>query len=47
MSVYRAIEDNTNLYIQAPTGVGKTLSTVFAAVQAFGQLMSDLIFYVT
>lgn len=47
MSVYRAIEDNTNLYIQAPTGVGKTLSTVFPAVQALGQQMSDKIFYLT
>lgn len=44
MSVYRAIEENTNLYIQAPTGVGKTLSTVFPAVQALGQQMSDKIF---
>ena len=47
VSVYRAIEDNTNLYIQAPTGVGKTLSTVFPAVQALGQQMSDKIFYLT
>lgn len=47
MSVYRAIEENTNLYIQAPTGVGKTLSTVFPAVQALGQQMSDKIFYLT
>ena len=47
ISVYRAIEDNTNLYIQAPTGGGKTLSTVFPAVQALGQQMSDKIFYLT
>ena len=47
VSVYRAIEDNTNLYIQAPTGVGKTLSTVFPAVQALGQQMADKIFYLT
>lgn len=47
VSVYRAIEDSENLYIQAPTGVGKTLSTVFPAVQALGQQMSDKIFYLT
>ena len=47
VSVYRAIEDNANLYIQAPTGVGKTLSTVFPAVQALGQQMADKIFYLT
>lgn len=37
VSVYRAIEEESNLYIQAPTGVGKTLSTVFPSVQALGQ----------
>lgn len=47
VSVYRAIEEESNLYIQAPTGVGKTLSTVFPSVQALGQQMVDKIFYLT
>ncbi len=47
VSVYRAIQQEKPLYIQAPTGVGKTLSTVFPAVQAMGQGMLDKIFYLT
>lgn len=47
VSVYRSIEQEKNLYIQAPTGVGKTLSTVFPAVAAMGQEMVDKIFYLT
>lgn len=47
VQVYRAIEQSRNLYIQAPTGVGKTLSTVYPAVQAVGQGMLDKVFYLT
>lgn len=47
ISVYRAVEQSCNLYIQAPTGVGKTLSTVYPAVQAVGQGYLDKIFYLT
>lgn len=46
-SVYRAIEQERNLFIQASTGVGKTISTVFPAVQAMGQDYADKIFYLT
>lgn len=47
VSVYKSIEQERNLYIQAPTGVGKTLSTVFPAVAAMGQAYIDKIFYLT
>lgn len=47
VSVYKTIEESGNLYIQAPTGVGKTISTVFPAVQAMGQNYVDKIFYLT
>lgn len=47
VSVYRAIEQARNLYIQAPTGVGKTLSAVYPAVQAVGQGYLDKVFYLT
>lgn len=47
VNVYRTIEEGNNLYIQAPTGVGKTLSTVFPSVQAMGQGFVDKIFYLT
>lgn len=46
-SVYRSIWHGKKLFIQAPTGVGKTLSTVFPAVKAVGQNLGDKIFYLT
>lgn len=47
VSVYKAVENSENLYIQAPTGVGKTISTVFPSVVAMGQEYADKIFYLT
>lgn len=46
-SVYRAILRKKKLFIQAPTGVGKTISTVFPAVKAVGEGLGDKIFYLT
>ncbi len=45
--VYRTILRKKNLFIQAPTGTGKTLSTVFPAVKAVGKGLADKIFYLT
>lgn len=45
--VYRTIARGKNLFIQAPTGVGKTISTVFPAVKAVGEELGDKIFYLT
>ena len=45
--VYRTIKRKKNLFIQAPTGVGKTISTVFPAVKAVGENIGDRIFYLT
>lgn len=36
-----------NLFIEAPTGVGKTISTIFPAVKAVGEGLADRIFYLT
>lgn len=47
VSVYRAISQKRNLYIQAPTGIGKTLSTVFPALKAIGEGKGDKLFYLT
>ena len=47
IGVYRSIEREKNLFIQASTGVGKTISTIFPAVKAMGQGMADKIFYLT
>ena len=46
-SVYRTILRKKKLFIQAPTGVGKTMSTVFPAVKAVGEGLADKIFYLT
>lgn len=45
--VYRTIARGKNLFIQAPTGVGKTISTVFPAVKAVGEELGEKIFYLT
>lgn len=45
--VYRTVKRGKNLFIQAPTGTGKTLSTVFPAVKAVGEKLVDKIFYLT
>ena len=47
VSVYRAIEQERFLFIQAPTGVGKTISTIFPAVKAIGEECGEKIFYLT
>lgn len=45
--VYRTIRREKNLFIQAPTGTGKTITTVFPAVKAVGEKLADKIFYLT
>ncbi len=45
--VYKTIAAGERLFIQAPTGVGKTISTVFPAVKAVGEEKGDKIFYLT
>lgn len=46
-AVYRTILRKKKLFIQAPTGVGKTISTVFPAIKAVGEGLGDKIFYLT
>ena len=46
-SVYRTILRKKKLFIQAPTGVGKTIATVFPAVKAVGEELGEKIFYLT
>ncbi len=47
VSVYRAISQKKNLFIQAPTGLGKTLSTVYPALKAMGEGYGEKLFYLT
>lgn len=46
-SIYHAVSSRRQIFIQAPTGVGKTMSAVFPAVRAAGQGMGDTVFYLT
>ena len=45
--VYKSIRQGKNLFIQAPTGVGKTISTVYPSVKAMGSGGVEKIFYLT
>lgn len=47
VSVYKTISRKKKLFIQAPTGIGKTLSTVFPAVKAIGEGKGEKLFYLT
>ena len=47
VSVYKTIVREKVLYIQAPTGIGKTLSTIFPSIKAMGEELTDKIFYTT
>ena len=47
VAVYKAIRDNDRLYVQAPTGVGKTIAALFPAVKAVGLGLAAKIFYLT
>lgn len=46
-SVYRTILRQKKLFIQAPTGVGKTMAVLFPAVRAMGEELGEKIFYLT
>jgi len=47
VAVYQAIRDHERLYVQSPTGVGKTIAALFPAVKALGQGLATRIFYLT
>lgn len=45
--VYRTIIRDKKLYIEAPTGVGKTISTIYPSVKSMGEGLASKIFYLT
>lgn len=45
--VYRTIERGRRLFLEAPTGAGKTLAVLFPAIKAVGEERADRIFYLT
>lgn len=45
--VYKTIAGSGKLFVQAPTGTGKTISALFPAVKAMGEGKTSKIFYLT
>lgn len=45
--VYHTMRTEKQLFIQAPTGIGKTMAAIFPAVRAVGEGYGDKIFYLT
>ena len=46
-AVYKTIAAKSRLFAMAPTGVGKTISTLFPAIKAMGEGIGAKIFYLT
>jgi len=46
-NVYRTIYHKKKLFLEAPTGVGKTITTLYPAICAMGKGMGEKIFYLT
>lgn len=44
---YSAIKHSRRLFAQAPTGTGKTISSLYPAVKAIGNRLCDKVFYLT
>ncbi len=47
VDVYRTIKNESQLLVQAATGIGKTMAAVFPAVKAIAEGISTKIFYLT
>lgn len=47
VAAYRAMAGGKKLFVQAPTGTGKTISALFPAVKAIGEGKTAKIFYLT
>ncbi|HHX69814.1 MAG TPA: ATP-dependent DNA helicase [Gallicola sp.] len=47
VGVYKTIRDKNILFAEAPTGIGKTMSTLFPSIKAVGEGLTDKIFYLT
>lgn len=45
--VYQTIYHRRKLFLEAPTGVGKTISTIFPSIKAMGKGMGEKLFYLT
>jgi len=47
LGVYNAIQAGQQLIVEAPTGIGKTMATIFPAVKATGRGLIKKLFYLT
>ena len=47
VAAYRVMTNGGRLFLAAPTGIGKTISTLFPAVKALGEGKLERIFYLT
>jgi DNA excision repair protein ERCC-2 len=47
VGAYRALASGGRLFIEAPTGIGKTIAVLFPALKAMGQGKLERIFYLT
>lgn len=47
VAVYKTIQEGSDIFVQAPTGTGKTISTLFPALKALGEGHISKIFYLT
>lgn len=46
-AVYKSIVEKVSLFAQAPTGIGKTMSTLFPVLKAMGEGQAKGLFYLT
>jgi len=47
VAVYKTIKEGNKLFAQAPTGIGKTMATLFPTIKALGEGHTSKIFYLT
>lgn len=46
-AIYKTIAEEKNIFTNAPTGIGKTISTIFPTVKAIGEGKLERLFYLT
>lgn len=46
-NVYKCIEDRKRLFVQSPTGTGKTMGVLYPSIKALGEGKLDRLFYAT
>ncbi|QOR64577.1 ATP-dependent DNA helicase [Cytobacillus suaedae] len=46
-AIYKTIAEEKNIFANAPTGIGKTISTIFPTVKAIGEGKLERLFYLT